>query len=63
MSVPSREDLEAFAHTSSALLGLTIDPAYLPSVVSNLEVIFRHHGLISNLHLPPEIEPAFVFQP
>ena len=55
MSVPGREDLEAFAHTSSALLGLTIDLAYLPSVVSNLEVIFRHHGLISDLHLPPEI--------
>ncbi len=63
MSPPGRDELEAFARAASERLGLRIDPAYLPAVVDNLEVIFRHYGLVCDLHLAPEIEPAFVFRP
>ena len=63
MSTPGRDDLEAFALTASALLGLTIDPAFLPSVIDNLEVIFQRYQLISGLHPPLELEPAFAFRP
>ena len=63
MSIPTGEELEAFARTSSALLGLEIDPGYLPSVIDNLEVIFRHYEVVSDRLLPLEIEPAFVFRP
>jgi hypothetical protein len=63
LSLPSREDLEAFARTSSSLLGLRIDPAHLPSVIDNLEIILRHHEIVSEQLLPLGTEPAFVFRP
>ena len=63
MSTPSREDLEAFVRTTSALLGLTIDTAYAPAVIDHLELIFKHHGLVSGQSLPIDIEAAFVFRP
>lgn len=58
-----RAELEAYARTSAALLDLTIDPAYAPSVIDNLEVIFRHYGLLAGEPTPLETELAFEFRP
>ena len=63
MSVPNRDELEAFALTSSTLLGLKIDRVYLTTVIDNLEVVFRHYEIVSAQPLTQEIEPAFVFRP
>jgi hypothetical protein len=44
------------------MLGLTIEPAWLPSVRANLEVSLRLAKLVDELPLPDDHEPASIFK-
>ena len=44
------------------MLGLTIDPAWLPSVRANLEVSLRLGKLVDEFPLPDDHEPASIFK-
>ena len=46
----------------SHMLGLTIDPAWLPSVRANLEVSLRLGRLVDEFSLPDDHEPASIFK-
>lgn len=45
------------------LAGLTIDPAHLPGVTSNLEILRRQAELFMAPPVDPVVEPAPVFHP
>jgi hypothetical protein len=53
------EDVERLAR----MAGLVIDPAYLPGVTRNLEVLLAQAALLMAPPLPAEIEPAAIFRP
>jgi hypothetical protein len=44
------------------MLGLTIEPGWLPSVRANLEVSLRLAKLVDEFPLPDEHEPASIFR-
>jgi hypothetical protein len=58
----ARDPLEEFIGASVLSLGLTCDPAWLPAVRMNLEVILRQAALVDEFALPDETEPAPVFE-
>ena len=47
---------------SATMLGLTIEPAWLPSVRANLEVSLRLAKLVDDFPLPDDHEPASIFK-
>jgi Protein of unknown function (DUF4089) len=50
--------IDAGAH----MLGLTIDPAWIPSVRANLDVSLRLGKLVDDFQLPDDHEPASTFK-
>jgi hypothetical protein len=44
------------------MLGITIDPAWLPSVRANLDVSLRLGKLVDEFQLPDDHEPASIFK-
>jgi len=46
----------------AGLLGLTIEPAWLPAVRANLDVTLRFAKLVEEFPLPDESEPANVYR-
>ena len=50
--------IEAGSH----MLGLTIDPSWIPSVRANLEVSLRIAKLVDDFPLPDDHEPASIFK-
>ncbi len=44
------------------LAGLEIDPAYLPGVARNLDILFDQAGLLGEHPVPAVVEPAPVFR-
>jgi len=56
-------DADAFIDAAAPLLGLTIDPAHRPGVVQNLERIAGIARLLMDEPMPPEDQPAPVFEP
>ena len=46
----------------ASLSGLRIDPAYLPGVLRNLEVLLSEAALLHEVPLDPLIEPGPVFR-
>jgi len=59
MSAP---DLDDFISASASALGLSIDPAWHPTIRANLEVIFRFAAFAAEFNLPDDAEPAPVFR-
>ena len=47
---------------SANMLGLTIDPAWVPAVRANLEVSLRLAKLVDEFPLPDDHEPASTFR-
>ena len=45
------------------MAGLTIDPAHLPGVVRNLDILMAQAGLLMSPPIDPLVEPAPVFRP
>lgn len=56
-------DAEAYVDQASLLLGLDLDPAFRPGVVTNIGLIRRMSDLVVGLPLAVEDEPAPVFHP
>ena len=57
-----QDDLNTAIGAWAHLLGLTIDPAWLPSVRANLEVSLRLGKLVDEFPLPDDHEPASIFK-
>ncbi len=51
------------AELSAALLDLPLDPAWLDGIAASLELLAGHAALVMGTPLPPDIEPAPVFNP
>ena len=45
------------------MAGLTIDPAYLPTVTRNLEILMDQAALLFDPAIDPLVEPAPVYRP
>lgn len=45
----------------AAMAGLTIDPAHVPGVIRNLEVLQRQAAVLAQARIDPAVEPAPVF--
>src|SRR5262249_34386464 len=58
----ARDPLDAFIDAATLSLGLTCDPAWLPAIKMNLEVILHQAALVDEFALPDETEPAPVFE-
>jgi hypothetical protein len=61
--VTEKFDLEAHAEAMAAALGLTIQPAWKPTVVANLKATAAAAELLLALPLEDHVEPAPVFVP
>jgi hypothetical protein len=58
----ARDPLDTFIDAAALSLGLSCDPAWLPAIKANLEVILRQAALVDEFALPDETEPAPVFE-
>src|SRR5262245_42827777 len=56
------DSLDALIAASAQALALTCDPAWMPSIKMNLEVILRQAALVDEFPLPDETEPAPVYE-
>ncbi len=56
-------DLDAWIDAMMPVLGITLDPAFRPGVVQNLQVVLRLSALVLELPLDEREEPAPVFEP
>jgi hypothetical protein len=43
--------------------GLAIDPAHIPGVIRNLDILLAQAAVLANTPLDPLVEPAPVFRP
>lgn len=59
----SPQAVEAYVKQTAALLGLTLPPEMLPSVVENFEQVMAIAQPVLAFDLPDDIEPAFIFEP
>jgi hypothetical protein len=62
MATDDQVDLDAAIAAGAQMLGLTIDPAWLPSVRANLEVSLRLGRVVDEFPLPDDHEPASNFR-
>jgi hypothetical protein len=61
--MPTDEDqLNTAIKASAQTLGLTVDPAWMPSVRANLEASLRLGKLVDEFPLPDDHEPASTFK-
>jgi hypothetical protein len=56
------DPLDHLITASAHALDLKIDPAWVPTIRTNLHVILNHAGLVTELTLPDDIEPAPIFK-
>jgi hypothetical protein len=56
------DQLDAAIEAGAQMLGLTIEPAWLPSVRANLEVSLRLGKLVDEFPLSDDHEPASIFK-
>lgn len=56
-------DVRAYVEAAAPLVGLSLDPSYLPGVILNIERIAQMAGLVMDFPLPDDTEPAPVFTP
>jgi hypothetical protein len=62
MATDDNDPLNAAIAAGANMLGLTIEPSWLPSVRANLEVSLRLGKLVDEFPLPDEHEPASIFK-
>jgi hypothetical protein len=56
-------DIEAYVDHTAAAIGLAIDSAHRPQVVSYMRMIADIAALVNEFPLPPSVEPACTFTP
>jgi hypothetical protein len=62
MAADDKDPLLAAIDAGAHMLGLTIDPAWIPSVRANLEVSLRLAKVVDEFPLPDDHEPASIFK-
>jgi hypothetical protein len=62
MAAAENDPLLTAITASAHMLGITIDPAWLPSVRANLDVSLRLGKLVDEFQLPDDHEPASIFK-
>lgn len=62
MAADDKDPLLAAIDAGAHMLGVTIEPAWIPSVRANLEVSLRLAGIVDEFPLPDEHEPASTFK-
>jgi hypothetical protein len=62
MAADDQDQLNTAIAASAHVLGITIEPAWLPSVRANLEVSLRLGKLVDEFPLPDDHEPASIFK-
>lgn len=62
MDIDNDDPLLTAIAAGAHVLGLTIDPAWLPAVRANLEVSLRLGKLVDEFPLPDDHEPASIFE-
>ena len=63
MAADEKDPLLTAIETGAHMLGLTIDPAWVPAVRANLEVSLRLARIVDEFPLPDDHEPASTFKP
>ena len=58
----TRDPLDDFIDAAARALDLPLEPAWRPVVKANLLVTLRQAGLVAELALPDDTEPAPVFR-
>ncbi len=58
---PPDFDPETYAPAAAALLGLPLDPGWMPAIVANLRVLRDAADRVGTFPLPDEAEAAAVF--
>ncbi len=56
------DKLDDFITAASAALDLPLDPAWQPTIKTNLEVTLRLANLVAEFPLPDEAEPAPIYK-
>lgn len=56
-------DPAGYVELVAPLLGLDLDPEYLPGVVKNFATISAIASLVTEFPLPDEVESATIFEP
>jgi len=59
---PTQDVLEALVEANAKLLGVPIEPDWLPEVRRNLAVAYRLAGLVEEVVLQEAAEPATIFE-
>ena len=59
MAAPPLDD---FITSAAAVLGLPLEPAWLPAVRANLEVSLKLGNMVAEFPLPDAAEPAPIFK-
>ena len=54
--------MEALVTANAQALALPIDPAWLPAIKFNLQLLFQHAKIVDEFSLPDDTEPAPVFR-
>ena len=57
------KDVQQYVQQTADLIGLQIDPVYLPEIVDNFERIAAIASLVTEFELPENIESAPTFEP
>jgi hypothetical protein len=60
--MPSHDPTDDFIEAAAKSLDLSLDPAWNPSIRSNLEVTFKLARLVEEFPLPDDAEPAPVYK-
>ena len=59
---PDDTTLDALIESSARMLQLTIEPEWMAAIKQNLSIAYRLAGLVEQVKLPDEAEPAPVYE-
>lgn len=62
MSADGYDEPDAAIMAGAQTLGIAIDPAWLPSVRTHLEIALRFARMVDEFPLPDEHEPASIYR-
>jgi hypothetical protein len=62
MADQSDEAMTAVIEAGAELLGFELEQEWMPAILANLRVTFRHGALVAEFALPDEAEAAPVFR-
>lgn len=58
----SFDPLDEFIAAAAHVLGIPLDPAWMPAIKSNLEATLKHAAVVAEFDLPDDVEPAPIFK-